>query len=180
MSTDVQRPNPNFLRQRIKRASLLMDLFVMKNIYKKGITIIEILIVIAVLGIIFSIVIPQFSKMRENQALKNGVQDILSSVNKARSQTLASLNSSVYGVHFQADKVIIFKGAVFSVGDAGNETIDITTPAIISNIALAGGGNEIYFNRLSGAPNTTGAVTVSTPAYSKIITISATGVASSN
>lgn len=150
----------------------------MKNFYKKGITVTEILIVIATLGIIFLIMIPQFSKIRENQALKNGAQDILSSVNKARSQTLASLNSLEYGVHFQSDKVIIFKGAVFSDGDAGNETINITAPATISNIALAGGGNEIYFNRLSGAPNTTGSVTVSTSSYSKIITISATGTAS--
>lgn len=148
------------------------------SLMRRGITIIEILIVIAVLGIIFSIIIPQFSKMRENQALKNGAQDILSSVNKARSQTLASLNSSEYGVHFQSDKVIIFKGAVFSGGDANNETIDIITPAIISNIALAGGGNEIYFNRLSGAPSTTGAVTISTSSYSKIITIYATGAVS--
>lgn len=138
----------------------------------------ELLIVFAVLAVIFSVVIPQFSKMRENQALKNGAQDILSSLNKARSQTLASLNSSEYGMHFQSDKVIIFKGAVFSGGDASNEAIDITAPATISNIALTGGGNEIYFNRLSGAPNKIGAITVSTSSYSKIITISATGTVS--
>lgn len=150
----------------------------MKNFYKKGITVTEILIVIATLGIIFSIMIPQFSKMRENQTLKGGVQDILSSINKARTETLSSLNSFVYGVHFQSDKVIIFKGAAFSDGAAGNETIDIIAPAAISNIALVGGGNEIYFNRLSGAPNTTGSITVSTSSYSKIITISATGTVS--
>lgn len=152
----------------------------MKNFYKKGITIPEILIVIAVLGVIFSIVIPQFSKMRESQALKNGAQDILSSLNKARSQTLASLNSSEYGVHFQSDKVIIFKGTGFSDGDVNNETIDIATPATISNINLVGGGNDIYFNRLSGIPDKNGSVTVSTSSYSKIITVSAVGVASSN
>lgn len=159
----------------------------MKNIYKKaclplsrGITAIEILIVIGVLGIIFSIVIPQLSKTRELQALKNGAQDVLSSIDKARAETLSSLNSSVYGVHFQSDRVIIFKGAVFSTGDTNNETIDIITPATISNINLTGGGSEIYFNRLSGMPNKTGSVTVSTSSYSRVITISATGAASSN
>ena len=60
------------------------------------------------LGIIFSIAIPQFSKTRENQVLKSAVNDILSSLNKAQSQTLASADSSSYGVHFQSDKVIIF------------------------------------------------------------------------
>jgi prepilin-type N-terminal cleavage/methylation domain-containing protein len=157
----------------------------MKNFFKKGMTIIEVLVVIAVLGIIFSIVIPQFSKMRENQVLKSGVVNVLSSINKARSQTLASLNSSEYGVHFQSDKVIIFKGTIFSTSDSNNETINLTAPASISNVTISGvsgASGNIYFNRLSGMPSNTGinTITISTISYSKNITISATGVASSN
>lgn len=140
------------------------------------------MVVLAVLGIIISVVMPQFSKIRENQVLKSGVQDILSSIDKARSQTLASLNSSVYGVHFQADKIIIFKGADFSTRDtAKDETINITTPATISNIVLGAGGpvsGNVYFNRLSGSPSINGTVIISTTNYSKTITIWATGVAS--
>lgn len=154
-----------------------------KNFYKKGITALEILIVLAVLGVVFAIVIPQFSKMRENQVLKDGVQDVLSSVNKARAETLSSLYSSEYGVHFQSDKVLIFKGKIFSAGDPNNETINITTPANISNVTFGGvsaDSGDLYFNRLSGAPSTTGTVTVSANASSRIITISATGSASSN
>src|SRR3989344_9234934 len=110
----------------------------MKNFYKRGITAIEILVVIAVLGIIFAIALPQFSKMRENQVVKTAVSDTLSSINKARSQTLSSLNSSSYGVHFQSDRVIIFTGQSYSEGAAGNETINIVTPATISNVTLNG------------------------------------------
>mgnify|MGYP001591452477 CR=1 FL=1 len=166
----------------------------MKNFYKKacppslrsgvsgrGITIIELLVVLAVLGIIISVVLPQFSKIRENQVLKSGVQDILSSINKARSQTLASLNSSEYGVSFESSKVVIFTGTSFTDGAVGNEIIDIITPATISNVTLnlvSDISGEIYFNRLSGSPSKTGTVTISTTNYSKIITISATGVAS--
>jgi prepilin-type N-terminal cleavage/methylation domain-containing protein len=155
----------------------------MINPHKQGMTVIELLIVIAVLGIVFSIVIPQFSKTRENQVLKNTVSDILSSLNKAQSRTLASVNSSSYGVHFQSDKIVIFKGTVFSAGDANNETINITTPANISNVTFAGvSGNsgDVYFNRLSGTPNQNGTITVSTSSFSKVITISATGAASVN
>ena len=150
----------------------------MKNFYKKGITIIELLVVLAVLGIIISVVMPQFSKIRENQVLKSGVQDILSSLDKARSQTLASLNSSEYGVHFQADEIVIFKGIDFSTRDTTkDEIINIVTPAVISSGTLAVPAN-VYFNRLSGSPSTSGTVTISTTNYSKIITIWATGVVS--
>ena len=146
-------------------------------------TVIEILIVLAVIGIIVSVVLPQFSKIKEQQVLKSGVQDTLSSIDKARVETLSSLNSSSYGVHFQSDKVIIFKGAVFSVSDANNEIIGFTTPAKISSVALGCTPTipcDIYFNRLSGSPSTNGTITISTTNYSKIITISATGGASVN
>ncbi len=155
----------------------------MKNRYKQGITAIELLVVIFVLGVLFSIVIPQFSKIRELQVLKSGVEDVLSSIDKARNETLSSLNSSSYGVHFQSDQVIIFKGTVFSSSDANNEIISMISPAGISNITFGGVSStagDVYFSRISGSPNTTGTITVSTSSFSKIITISATGVASSN
>ncbi len=155
----------------------------MKNFYKKGFSIAEILIIVAVLGIIFAIVIPQFTKTRELQVLKNGTEEIVTSIDKARVETLSSLNSSSYGVHFQSDKIVIFKGTSYSAGDVNNETISITTPASITNVTFGGVSSvsgDMYFARLSGAPSTTGTVTVATSSYSKTITISATGNASSN
>lgn len=140
----------------------------------------EVLIVISVLAIIFSIIIPQFSKTRELQVLKSAVSDILSAINKSQANTLASVNSSSYGVHFGSDEVIIFKGTVFSAGSADNEVINIISPAAISTIALAGGGSNVFFNRLSGTPSVTGSIVVSSTNFTKTITISATGSASVN
>jgi Tfp pilus assembly protein FimT len=155
----------------------------MTNHNQQGMTALELLVIVATIGIIFLIVTPQFSKIRENQVLKTAVGDIMSSLNKAQSQTFASVNSSSYGVHFQSDKVIIFKGITFSAGDSNNETINIITPATVSNVTLdgvSGTSGDIYFSRLVGAPNKTGTITVSTSSLSKIITISATGSVSSN
>src|SRR3989344_131519 len=87
----------------------------------RGITIIELLVVLAAVALIAAIVIPQFSKVRERQVLKTAVAESLSSLDKARSQTLSSLNSSAYGVHFQSDRVIIFTGTVYSAGAGSNQ-----------------------------------------------------------
>lgn len=151
--------------------------------YQKGITALEILLVMAVLGVLVSIMLPQFSKIKENQVLKNTIGDITSALHDAQSKTLASVDSSSYGVHFQSDRIIIFKGMVFLVDDINNKTINIITPANISNVTLAGQSEvsgDVYFNRLSGTPNKTGTITVSISSISKIITISATGAVSVN
>lgn len=155
----------------------------MKNTKKTGISLIEILVVIAVLGTLVAVVSSQFSKTRERQVLKTATSDVLSSLNKARTMTLSSVLSSSYGVHFESDEVIIFSGTVFSAGAGGNESILFTSPAEISNVTLnasSGSSGEIFFNRLSGDPSKSGTVTISTPNFSNIITISATGAFSSN
>jgi prepilin-type N-terminal cleavage/methylation domain-containing protein len=155
----------------------------MKSLFKKGFTLVEMLVVLAIIAILLLIATPQFNKFRQAEVLNAASRDVLSSLEKARSNTLSSVNSSEYGVHFQSDQVIIFKGLTYSVGAVTNESISISEPASITNVTLggvSGSTGNVYFNRLYGAPSTTGTVTISTSSLSKTITISATGAASMN
>lgn len=150
---------------------------------QKGITAVEILVVVAILGILVLIAIPQFSNIRENQILKNAIGEVSSTLHTAQSQSLASVNSSEYGVYFQSDQIIIFTGKVFSSGATDNKIINIISPVTISNVTLNGTSastGELYFERLSGISSKTGTITISTSSTSKIITISATGAISIN
>ena len=143
----------------------------------------EILVVVSVIGILVLIALPQFSKMKENQVLKNTIGEVSSTLHNAQSQSLASVNSSEYGVRFQSNQIIIFTGKVFSSGASDNKIINITSPSSISNVTLNGvsaSSGDLYFERLSGVPSKTGTITISTPSASKIITISATGAVSLN
>ncbi|MFA6000334.1 MAG: hypothetical protein WC783_05180 [Candidatus Paceibacterota bacterium] len=164
--------------------------FIKRKIYptflasmKQGVTIIELLVIFSIITVLFSIISFKFLDMREQQVLKNTVNDVVSSVNKARSQTLSSLLSSSYGVHFETDKIIIFKGTVFSAGAGDNEVTEIISPATISNVTLngsSGTSGDFYFNRLDGVPSKTGTVTISTDSSSVVLTISTTGSVSTN
>ncbi|MEK7088993.1 MAG: type II secretion system protein [Patescibacteria group bacterium] len=155
----------------------------MSKFYQRGITAVEILVVVTIIGILVTVALPQFSKMKENQVFKNAVEDIISALHNAQSQSLASTNFSEYGIHFQSDQIIIFKGKTFSLGAQGNNIININSPASISNVTLAGVSStsgDVYFKRLSGVPDKTGTITVSTLSYSKVIMISAPGAISVN
>ena len=154
-----------------------------KNISQKGITLLEVIIVIAIIGILIGIALPQFSAIKNAQIIKGAGEDILSVLGKARSQTLASLNSTEYGVHFETNRVTIFSGTVYSSGNVSNVIENISSPASISTISLTGGATDVYFNRLSGTPNKTGTIVVSISSdtsLTKTITISSTGEVSIN
>jgi prepilin-type N-terminal cleavage/methylation domain-containing protein len=80
----------------------------MKNFFKQGITFVEIIIVIAILLIIIAIAVPNFNGLKKNQLLNNFNEEILLALNKAKSLSLSSLNSSEYGVHFSTNEVVFF------------------------------------------------------------------------
>jgi len=156
----------------------------MINKTNNGITIIEILIAIAVISIISSIVVLNLSKFRNEQALKNTTIDIVSLLNKAKQNTLSSINSNSYGVHFETDKITLFVAPTYSSGTNTNEvSIFSTTVKIPTSGGInVGGGSDVIFERLTG--ETIGGTIIvqqkSNVSRQKTITISKTGIISSN
>lgn len=147
----------------------------MKNFFQKGISAIEILVVVSIIVLLTVIIIPNFKDMRNSQILQNSTLDVYNALNKARANSLAGLNSQSYGVHFSTNQVIIFEGTVYDSGAGSNEVIDLDSRSSISSISLSGGGSDIYFNRIYGKPNKTGTLTISVGSSSKNVSVGTLG-----
>lgn len=151
----------------------------------KGITLIEIIIIISIIGIISAIVIPNLSKFNKQQALKNTTEDIISLLNEARNNTVSSKNSTNYGVRFLRDKAILFPGLSYT-DSMLNKQIDFDLAVEISEtggINLNGGGEDIVFSRILGDTDNYGTIIVqliSDTTQQKVINVSKTGVVSAN
>lgn len=146
---------------------------------QKGFTITEILIVIAILAVMVTIVVSAFSKFNNNQSLSGALGEVTSTLNEARANTLASYDNVAYGVHFQTDKVVLFKGSIYSASDPDNEDVTLSSKISISDIALSGGGSEVVFKRLTGKTEQNGTITlslISEPSKTKTITIQTSGI----
>lgn len=61
----------------------------MKKKYQKGITMLEILIVLAIIAIISTIVILNLSSFRNERAIRNTIEDVISLLNEARNNTIS-------------------------------------------------------------------------------------------
>ena len=151
----------------------------MKN-FQKGINLIEVLIVIAIISVLVVVIIPKLNIFRTLQSLQNSTTDVFSVINTARTNTMSSLDSKQYGVHFANNQVIIFEGTTYSAGAGSNVITNISAPSSISTISLTGGVTDVYFSRIYGAPNVNGTIILSADSYTKTITISPTGHISVN
>lgn len=157
----------------------------MKIPKNKGVSLMEMLIVISLIGLISAIVVPSFSDFRKNQVLRNTTEDIVSLLNEARSSTLASKNFNTYGVHFDTDRAVLFTGASFT-DQSSNKQIDFDQSVNIpvdGGINLEGGGNNVIFKRMTGETSEYGTITIqqiNNPSHQKIISISLIGVVTVN
>lgn len=150
---------------------------------KKGFTALEFLIALSILAVLTTIIFTSMSTFRDSKALQMVAEDVLSLLDEAKSDTLSAKNSYAYGVHFESSRVVLFRGLAYSSSDPNNKTIDIDGAVEIASISLAGGGQEVLFQRLTGKTNQSGTVMIrlkSDASKTKTIAIESSGVASSN
>jgi type IV fimbrial biogenesis protein FimT len=153
--------------------------------YSSGISLFELIMVIAIVGLIVAIVTPSLSTFRNRQSVNNTTEDLVSLLNEARNDTLFSKNSTYYSVRIESTRAILFSGGTFDDNNSSNKVITFDSLVTIPNskVLLNGGVSEINFDRLSGDTSDYGTITielVSNSALNKTITITKLGTVSSN
>lgn len=149
------------------------------SFYQRGITAIEILLVVSILILIAIVTVPSFISFRNNQALQNTTNSIVSLLQEARTKTLGSYNNTFYSVYIDTESATLFTGGTYSSGDTTNKIVPYESPVVLQSVTLSGGGTKISFDRLKGTTSQGGTIIVGIPGgASKTISVSASGVIS--
>lgn len=131
-----------------------MTVFLKKT--SKGFTAIEMLITVAIIGVLSTVILYPLSSQRTVRTLDGAKLKTLSALERARSLTLASKNSLQYGVYFATSTIAVFSGSTYSQG-AVVETAPVPTGVEIVSINFAG-GREVLFDRLTAETSDVGSL----------------------
>ena len=126
----------------------------MNNYCKKGFTLVEILIVIAIFGIVGSAASVMFNETRNRVVLEDAQASVINALEQARSRALTGVRTtgttgSDHGIYidYTNNKIYSFEGNAWP--GTGQE---ISLPPNVS-IIYPTSNMEIIFNRLSGQTN---------------------------
>jgi prepilin-type N-terminal cleavage/methylation domain-containing protein len=120
-------------------------------------TLVEILVVIAILAIVVALTASGFRNMGRASALKIATEEVHSALSGARAKTLASDGDTVYGVRVGTSSVTRFTGTTYVVGDPQNVTY-VFEGGVSATGTFVASSTDILFSRLTGASNASGTI----------------------
>jgi uncharacterized repeat protein (TIGR02543 family) len=125
--------------------------------FKKGFSLLEVLLIITIIVVIFSFSIPFSLKLYHTQLLEGARNDIVDVLQRAKHNAILQKNDSSFGVQIDAglDNFVLFQGASYADRvQSLDEVYDL-----LPGIAVFGPA-EIVFSKLTGLPSVTGTTTL--------------------
>ena len=136
----------------------------------KGLTLSEILIVVAIIAILISFTLPLGLDFYRSQQLETQSQGVIQALRRAQLKAMSVEDDSRFGVYLTNDNYTLFKGSSYLTRDANfDEVFDL--PMIINVSGLT----EVVFFKLEGKPNVTGNIILSSDSDSRTININEMG-----
>ncbi len=122
------------------------------NSVQKGLTLIELVVVVAIVAVLSASLIPSLLNFRRTSILNTETQELVTVINRARMLAVSSKNDQQFGVHFETGKVTLFQGATYTAGATTNEVRNFNS-AVTGATTINGGGSDVLFAKVTGATN---------------------------
>lgn len=113
----------------------------------RGLTMIEFLTVIAIIGIATTIALPSASALKKNVVLGGAAQEVVNGLRIAQNRALASQDGTTHGVFFETGQFTVYSGDCSTRNKP--EVRPLSRGLEIQGAAL---NRDIVFSRLEGRP----------------------------
>lgn len=121
----------------------------MNSLVKNGFTLLEILIAVAIIGLLLAIAVPSYSQLRKNVMLKNYTEDIVNTLRLAQNKSITSQDGKPWGVHFETNPVNSYT-LYRDDGSGYSGATSKTVYQLNGGVKIISSTFDVLFNHLTG------------------------------
>lgn len=141
------------------------------NTRQKGFTLIELVLVVAIVSLLGLLTLPFFSRFFNQNAVSNAVDQLTGELRKAQVYSMVGKQNGPWGVSYNSNTITLFQGNTYATRNTGlDEKFNVNPAITISGIT------EVDFSRLTGTPSATPVIVISGTGTSKTITLNSLGI----
>jgi type II secretory pathway pseudopilin PulG len=124
-----------------------------KKVFQRGFTFAEAIVVMGIMMTLFGLAYVSLFKTQQKITLDSVVALIVSEIKAQQvkamnGETEGAIDTINFGIHFETDKYVLFKGLVYNSADSSNFAVDLKEPLEFSEIKFPDA--NLIFNRGGG------------------------------
>lgn len=123
---------------------------------KKGFSLIEMLVAVAILGMLSQIVFVSISQMQDSQALEKELDFVKSLIQKTRLASLNAKNGTTHAVYFASTSIQTKESGTTTVQTFNLSNNIVLIQNNLKNVSNGSATSTIWFAKISGYANATG------------------------
>jgi len=147
-------------------------------IIMRGFSLIEILIALAILGILLGLTVPTGLNLLRTEQLDVATDEVLHLLRRAHSRAGTQDNDAQYGVYFSqaTDEYILFKGDSYAARDQVFDEVHVLHTGVQFESISGFSASSVVFNKLNGVPNNSGRIVIGNGRDSDTIEVNSLGM----
>lgn len=118
-----------------------------------GYTLVELLLVVGIIGILITLITGSLTNYQVQSNVTALTSEVIAEMKEQQTRAMSgdtdgTADSMHFGVHFDSDKYVLFRGTIYSPVDTANISMNLPEQMEFSNITFPGG--DVIFSRVSG------------------------------
>lgn len=139
-------------------------------IHARGFTLVELLLSVSIIGLLVGLSAPVYSLFAARNDLDISAQSVADGLRRAQSYARAGRDDAQWSVQIQGENAVLYQGTTYASRNTGEDEV------LSMDGVTASGLSNIQFAKVSGTPNMSGSITLTSNNETRVITINAQGM----